>query len=101
MAIEGSSALFRHYLIGCVLWEGAVREDFLVNTLIIKFRVPRVSVFKKISNINVRTRNSQSEILRGKQMEGMNQSLYTAIQGENEVNIFMSKWERNGEGNKV
>lgn len=34
-------------------------------------------------------------------MEGMNQSLYTAIQGENEVNIFMSKWERNGEENKV
>lgn len=30
-------------------------------------------------------------------MEGMNQSLHTAIQGENEVNIFVSKWERNGE----
>lgn len=29
-------------------------------------------------------------------MEGMNQSLHTAIQGENEVNIFVSKWERRG-----
>lgn len=34
-------------------------------------------------------------------MEGMNQSLYTAIQEEKEVNIFMSKWERGGEENKV